>query len=486
MDAYTPFGIAAQDSIERLSAQMMKNLPGTRSGEDIEALHDMRVASRRLRAALRVFAACFPKELLKAVVTDVQDVTRSLGAVRDLDVFLDFLEGYAGTSDDEIGWIVEPEKKIREEARGRMMESLDDLERGNLPGDISALLASTGMVDESDSFYLQAPSLIGPPLKELIKLSDAIEDSEMVAELHLMRIAAKRLRYAMETFIPCFGQTFVGMIDEIKLLQEELGEVHDCDVWMLRLAGYRNETDAERGHVLEGIIAERKGRRDLVFEQVGAHWHRLVDSGYARNLKIFIRTEPSVGKTEIGDEMRKVVKEEVVVTSVAATEKPKPVVRRPRAAAKPVEAAAPVAKAPVAKAPVAKAPVAKAPVAKPPVIAVAEAGNTPVEHQHPVIEELKELVISAASRLTVSDELSAKMVKQLGRVEEALDELPGKLQALKLKEAAKAEKLMAEMKEHLHALAGGDDISEKKTEKLRQDIRTVRRKLKDITTPKGE
>jgi len=66
----------------------------TVKGEDVEALHDMRVSARRLRAALRIFRVCFSKKKLKKHDARLQSLIRALGAVRERDVFVESLSAY--------------------------------------------------------------------------------------------------------------------------------------------------------------------------------------------------------------------------------------------------------------------------------------------------------------------------------------------------------------------------------------------------------
>lgn len=82
---------AAHTSLRQQLGEMMLNLEGTRQGDDIEALHDMRVASRRLRAALSVFTAAFPPKPFTAIEKEVAKTTDALGAVRDSDVQIEFM-----------------------------------------------------------------------------------------------------------------------------------------------------------------------------------------------------------------------------------------------------------------------------------------------------------------------------------------------------------------------------------------------------------
>ena len=66
----------------------------TLQGSDIEALHNMRISSRRLHAIMRLFSDCFPKKKFNRHSKKIQGLIRSLGAVRDLDIFIEILENH--------------------------------------------------------------------------------------------------------------------------------------------------------------------------------------------------------------------------------------------------------------------------------------------------------------------------------------------------------------------------------------------------------
>lgn len=533
LDAYTPFGVAAKITIERLAGQMMANLPGTRSGDDIEALHDMRVASRRLRAALRVFNKCFPKSKLRAVVPEVQRVTHALGTVRDIDVFLEFLASYAQSSGIDVSSLVAREEALRNAARQQMFLSLDELEGGSLPEHMNAMLDSARMVDpqgefgKENCFYAQAPSLIAPPLKELLDLSWALEDPSNVSELHQMRIAAKRLRYSMETFVPCFGQALIEKIEDVKLLQEKLGQIHDCDVWVDKILAYCAEDglDSEQKSLFEGLISDRRAHRETMYNEVVSLWHRLCDDGFARQLISVVNSEPvtknqtveGVAKMEnnvdtevLNTEAQVVDSTDTTVETPIETPAPKPVRRRAtKTVAKPAAAevetiveetpaAKPVRKPRAAKKVAVSTESEEAPVSSGsyelaalteavPYSVVDEPESAPSEPQHPKIVELKDLVKQTALHMTDKDMLTAKMAKQLVKVEKMLESLPGKLRYVTLKDAAKAEKWMSEMKRQFVAITNSEEkLSGKKTERIRANVSSMRKKLSNVTPKKGK
>jgi CHAD domain-containing protein len=77
------------------SAEVFEHAAGVLDLEDIERLHDMRVATRRLRAALEVFAPCFPAKRHRKALKRVKALADALGERRDRDVAIEFLAGFA-------------------------------------------------------------------------------------------------------------------------------------------------------------------------------------------------------------------------------------------------------------------------------------------------------------------------------------------------------------------------------------------------------
>ena len=126
---------AAHTSLRQQLDEMLSNLDGTRAGNDIEALHDMRVASRRLRAALSVFAAAFPPKPFRAIEKEVARVTDALGAVRDADVQIEFMQGVADQSpeSERVGLraFLDHLNKGRDRDRVLLVKELNRLEKSD-------------------------------------------------------------------------------------------------------------------------------------------------------------------------------------------------------------------------------------------------------------------------------------------------------------------------------------------------------------------
>ena len=137
-------GIAPEKSLEECARriittrlhEMMSFKEGAIDGTDIEYVHDMRVASRRLRAAMRNFADCFTrKKKFRRHLKRVERITRRLGAVRDLDVLIDRFQKDLKTvpEDAQIGVqnLIKHLQKEREDRRVPMFRMFEKLDKSN-------------------------------------------------------------------------------------------------------------------------------------------------------------------------------------------------------------------------------------------------------------------------------------------------------------------------------------------------------------------
>ena len=218
---------------------------------DPEGVHDMRVASRRLRSALRDFMPYVRKRRVSTSLQGIKDIADALGQVRDQDVAIIALEKLATKApaevSDGIHQLAETRRARRAEAREELIPILDQacltqLQSDFLPALAAAVTPAPGrkrsrQSDQAGSFTYRevARTTILDRLKELEKLSDSLYHPLKIKPLHKMRIAAKRLRYALELFEQCWGQQLAFFSTQIAALQSSLGELHDCDVWIVEL-----------------------------------------------------------------------------------------------------------------------------------------------------------------------------------------------------------------------------------------------------------
>jgi CHAD domain-containing protein len=139
------FREAAASAVETRADEVFAFRDRVLDTEDIEGVHDMRVATRRLRAVMEIFAVCFPKQQHRRALREVKDLADMLGERRDPDVMIDGLEGVARklAPGDRSG-IRHLEDTLREEqtqANARLAAMLDRIERDRLRERLVALAA---------------------------------------------------------------------------------------------------------------------------------------------------------------------------------------------------------------------------------------------------------------------------------------------------------------------------------------------------------
>ena len=111
LDCEAPFAVAAARVVEVRAGEVFEHAEGVLDLDDAERVHDMRVATRRLRAALEIFAPCFPRKRGRKALKRVKELADALGRRRDLDVEIELLEGLganlAGEDRDRLSALIE-------------------------------------------------------------------------------------------------------------------------------------------------------------------------------------------------------------------------------------------------------------------------------------------------------------------------------------------------------------------------------------------
>jgi CHAD domain-containing protein len=103
LDCDEPFAQAATLVVKVRAGEVFEHSGSVLDIADPERVHDMRVATRRLRAAMEVFAPCFPRKRFRKALKEVKALADALGARRDCDVEIEFLERFAGEAEPSDG-----------------------------------------------------------------------------------------------------------------------------------------------------------------------------------------------------------------------------------------------------------------------------------------------------------------------------------------------------------------------------------------------
>lgn len=227
-------------------AQMLRHEPATLLGEDIEALHDMRVATRRLRAAFEVFESAFEPSVMKPHLKGLRAAGRALGEVRDLDVFMEkanhYLESLPPENHADLHLLFEAWGALRAAARQRLVARLNSPDYLFFKRDFNAFLHTPGAgrrplpLDQITPHRVNelAPVLIYSRLAAVQAFASQLENAP-VERLHALRIEFKKLRYTLEYFREVLGAEAKQIIEEIKTLQDHLGDLNDAHVACLIL-----------------------------------------------------------------------------------------------------------------------------------------------------------------------------------------------------------------------------------------------------------
>ena len=159
-------------------------------------------------------------------------------------------------------------------------------------------------VSPQASLRSNAPLMLHTRLEELYQFAPYISDPGKVDELHNMRIAAKRLRYTLEIFAPCFsGKDFEKVSAQAKSIQEQIGEIHDRDVRGPLLQAFLDSHAVLRPEIrlgLEHLIQSQHSERAALYRKFIAFWNKLQKQGFKREfLQMLVPLEEGPETAEI-------------------------------------------------------------------------------------------------------------------------------------------------------------------------------------------
>lgn len=284
----TPLWIAARDLLSGKGDDFFRLREQVLATADPEEIHDLRVASRRLREGLALFSPCYPPEETARLGKAMKRVTRHLGAMRNTDEALAFFSALAEELDD----------CCREELKGLIRSFAARRDKG-LKGFKAGLRRCAPPALRRDFLRtINSPRLFAPPvpgvdllapvslfaantvtgrLAAVAELLPAAKNAGEIEAQHRLRIAVKHFRYRLELLSFQIEAGFPEILATLKGYQEVLGKMHDLDVFagIAREAGFA--ADAGR-LVLARIRAKRErlfaGFAEMVtavpFEEIGA------------------------------------------------------------------------------------------------------------------------------------------------------------------------------------------------------------------------
>ncbi len=272
--------------------EIMEKRGAALESADIKAVHDMRVATRRMRSALRDFAPLMKTKPLKKLKNNSKRIADSLGAVRDLDVEIIALEKLGEKArvksikkgiDELIGEC----RQLREQAHLNFRETMPETALDDLRKRFDKKISKAAEVKKSAkviSFTQAGSRVVGKSVREFCDLSDHIYEPFIDKPLHELRIAAKRLRYSIELYTGCWGERIAPFADEIAEMQNYLGEVHDADVWLETLSENLRDSKGDfRTNIW--LLSEFVAQRTKNYRAALKLWSSWQDNNFIENLK---------------------------------------------------------------------------------------------------------------------------------------------------------------------------------------------------------
>lgn len=244
-----------------------------------DAVHDLRVAVRRLRSHLRTYAPLLQPEPAAALRGALAPIADALGVARDLDVRLPALAGVAVTVDDRIA-VEELEARFGAARQGAVV----DLNR--LLGGVEAVAAAQALhrfaewmplaVDGEEPAADYLVACTRAEIRRLVRRARACDADSALEELHRVRIAAKRARYAVEATAIVHADRKLER--RLTRLQDVLGELHDA---ALATEHWRATAVAASpgAAFVAGRIAERSHRAERRLRVRWKHTYRAARPG---------------------------------------------------------------------------------------------------------------------------------------------------------------------------------------------------------------
>ena len=278
-------------------ARMLDFEAGTRTGDKAEDLHKMRVATRRQRAAWRVFGGSFRPGRTRRYRNGLREIAARLGAVRDLDVLLEAADAYRAdlpaTEQRALEPLLTAWREHRDDARALLVRELDSARYRRWLDDYIDFVRTEGAAVlpvgpvQPHRVRDTAPSRIWAAY-EVIRGYEPVLRWADVETLHDLRIAGKWLRYTLEFVREALGPEANPLIARVTALQDHLGLMHDADVEasMARtfLVEHAGDMSALESAAIGRYLVNRERETMRLRRTVGVTWRGVAGVRFRRAL----------------------------------------------------------------------------------------------------------------------------------------------------------------------------------------------------------
>jgi CHAD domain-containing protein len=299
--------------------KMLKHDAGARIGEDAEEVHDMRVATRRIRSTFKLFESYFKPKWIVGYNRRLRKIARALGGVRDLDVMIQGVQEYLASleqparashkklSDEEKAAREAAKVEIeaqqealaqglvrliaqRDEARAELIDTLDSKNYRRFVKDFGGFLTTTGQGAAKESTYpvgLMLPGIVYGRLA-VVRAYDHEVETHTPETLHALRVEFKRLRYAVSSFVDVLGKESDDFLEELKTIQDQLGRLNDLVVAQATLTDMLEDIDETHAAALQTYIDKLAAEQVDLQNSFADVWKRFNTKTVQRKLALAV------------------------------------------------------------------------------------------------------------------------------------------------------------------------------------------------------
>lgn len=300
------FAIAGRKAMWIQVDRLLAREEAVRDPRQTDALKRYRVATRRLRAALRVFRLAYPNRETKPIRTALSELAEALGAVRDLDVRIEELDKWTEEQGSDTRKAVAP---LRDALTARRRAAATSLAR-KLDGRSHRRLM-VALIRFVTALEPPAATHDGPPDRsirdraassvwtayELVHAYAAVVRWADMPTLHQLRIEAKRLRYTIEFLGDVLGPEREWAIERLVALQDHLGALNDATLAVAAIRSFLGERHAVLSPVERAAVVSYLGDRERELgrlrRSVGRAWRPIVGVTFARRLARAVVAHPA-------------------------------------------------------------------------------------------------------------------------------------------------------------------------------------------------
>ncbi len=280
-----PMIVLGYRCLNREFRALRKKRPDANATPSSEDIHQMRIATRRARVALRLFGYMLPKRAAHELKRELRWLAQALGQVRDLDVHEEALHSYLGTSENQpLGGYELDIRRDRTAARNELRTLFAGERYAKLMTSFAALLEkqpSPGALRRWRSFDVKhGAQQLEKTRKRVIKLGRKLGPHAAAAQLHRLRIRTKRLRYEIEFFLEAYP-ALAPAAKAAKSLQDLLGVQQDASTARARIAKYLRTAGSRTGAIppaLDRWRMQQTEQSQAARRELPGEWKRFVSA----------------------------------------------------------------------------------------------------------------------------------------------------------------------------------------------------------------